>query len=69
MQPLPLVSDTDETEPYRVEAGHGVFQIVDASGKIVLASEDEANAGQYAALLTEAYRRGYKAGYRKGRSF
>ena len=32
---------------------------------MILACGAEANAGQYAALLNQAYRRGYKAGYRK----
>ena len=62
------MADPDETEPYQVETSQGVFQVVDASAEVVLTCEDEANAGQYAALLTQAYRRGYKAGYRKGRS-
>ena len=63
-----MMVDPDETEPFRVEAAESVFQVVDASGGVVLTCADEANAGQYAALLTEAYRMGYKAGYRKGRS-
>ena len=62
------MTDPDENEAYRVEAAHGVFQIVDAAGEVILACGDEANAGQYAALLNQAYRRGYKAGYRKARS-
>lgn len=35
---------------------------------VIVACGHEANASQYAVLLTQAYRRGYKAGYRKGRS-
>ena len=62
------MTDPDENEPYRVEAAQGVFQIVDAAGEVILACGEEANAGQYAALLNQAYRRGYKAGYRKARS-
>jgi len=62
------MANTDETEPYQVEAAKGVFQVVDASGKVVLTCSDEANASQYAALLAQAFRRGYKAGYRSGRS-
>ena len=62
------MTDPDETEPYQVKAEQGVFQVVDASGQVVLTCEGEANAGQYASLLVQAYRRGYKAGYRKGRS-
>jgi hypothetical protein len=62
------MTDPDENEPYRVEAAQGVFQIVDAAGEVILACGEEANAGQYAVLLNQAYRRGYKAGYRKARS-
>jgi hypothetical protein len=60
--------DPDEHEPYRVEIAQGVFKVVDANGEVILASIDQANADQYAALLSEAYRRGYKAGYRKARA-
>jgi hypothetical protein len=63
-----MMADPDETEPYQVKAAQGAFQVVDASGEVVLTCNDEANAGQYAAFLTQAYRRGYKAGYRNGRS-
>ena len=62
------MTDPDETEPYQVKAAQDSFQVVDASGQVVLSTNDEANAGQYAALLIQAYRRGYKAGYRKGRT-
>jgi len=68
MQPVSSMTDPDENEPYRIEIAHDVFQIVDAAGEVILACGDEANAGQYAALLSQAYRRGYKAGYRKARS-
>ena len=62
------MTDPDEDKPYRVEQANGAFQVVDAAGAIVVASDDAANAGQYAALLNQAYLRGYKAGYRKARS-
>ena len=60
--------DPDETEPYRVEPACDGFQVLDAAGKIILACGDEANAGQYAALLSQAYDRGFKAGCRKAKS-
>ena len=62
------MTDPDENEPYRIEPAPGVFQVVDAAGKIILACGDEANAGQYAALLSQAYDRGFKAGCRKAKS-
>jgi hypothetical protein len=61
------MSDPGEPEPYRVQPAHGSFQVVDAAGEVILACSDDANAGQYAALLSQAYRRGYKAGYRTAR--
>jgi hypothetical protein len=62
------MTDPDENEPYRIEPAQGVFQVVDVAGKIILACGDEANASQYAALLCQAYHRGFKAGCRKARS-
>lgn len=61
------MTDPDENDPYRVEATHGILQIVDEAGEVILACGDEANASQYAALLSQAYRRGYKAGYRQAK--
>jgi phosphatidate phosphatase PAH1 len=63
-----MKTDPDENEPFRVQAADGVFRVIDAAGEVVLACGDEANAGQYAALLSQAYRQGYKAGYRNARS-
>ncbi len=60
--------DPDENEPYRVEIAPGSCHVVDAAGAVIVVCGHEANASQYAVLLTQAYRRGYKAGYRKGRS-
>jgi hypothetical protein len=62
------MTDPDDNEPYRVEAADDLFKVVDAAGEVILSCGDEANAGQYAALLNQGYRRGYKAGYRKARS-
>ena len=62
------MNEPEETEPYRVEIAHGGFQVVDAAGETILACGDEANAGQYAALLSQAYHCGFKAGCRKARS-
>lgn len=55
----------DETEsPYRVQATENLFQVVDESGRVALGSGDRANAEQYAAMLNQAFRRGFKAGFR-----
>ncbi len=61
------MSDSNENDQYRVEPAGALFQIVNAAGEVILNCGDAANAGQYAALLSQAYRRGYKAGYRKAR--
>lgn len=63
---IPMI-DPDEKEPYRVEADAGKFNVVDWEGGIVLTCGDERSAAQYAALMNEAYRRGFKAGIRKAR--
>lgn len=50
--------------PYRIQPTESHFQVVDESGRVALSSGDRANAEQYAALLNQAYQRGYKAGFR-----
>ncbi len=52
-----------EDTPYRVDR-HGEAYAVYYAEEMVCVCGDERNAGQYEALLTQAYRRGYKAGYR-----
>jgi hypothetical protein len=68
MQPISSATDPDENEPFRVEVADGEFRVVDLAGQVVLVCGNEANASQYVALLSQAYRRGYKAGYRKARA-
>ena len=59
--------DPDEKEPYRVEPEGEKFIIVDWEDGMILTFRDEPSAGQYAALMNQAYRRGFKAGIRKAR--
>lgn len=56
-----------EAEPYRVNPVAGRFEVQDESGRVIVVCHDESSATDYAVLLTEAYRRGYKAGYRQAR--
>ena len=56
----------DETEPYTVVSEPPQFKVVDWEGAVILVCSDAASAGQYAALLAKAFRRGYKVGRRKG---
>jgi hypothetical protein len=57
--------EPDEPPAFRVEASGDTFRIVNREGKTVLSLATLANAEQYAAMLNEAYGRGYKAGFRK----
>jgi hypothetical protein len=52
---------------YHVNERDGNFEVVSDSGKVVLTCRDEASATNYVILLTEAYQRGYKAGYREAK--
>ena len=60
--------DPEEKEPYRAERVQDGFQIVDPEGKIALVCRDQSNANHYAVLLSQAYRRGYQAGFRTARN-
>lgn len=59
---------SESADPYQVSAREGRFQVVDASGRVVVVCRDQVSAVDYAVLLNEAYRRGYKAGYRQARA-
>lgn len=52
---------------HRVNARDGKFEVLNDSGAVVLVCHDEASATNYAVLLSEAYQRGYKTGYRDGK--
>ena len=60
--------DPEEALPYRVESEGDGYRVVDREGNVVISSGSAANAEHYAALLNQAYRRGYKAGFRDARS-
>jgi hypothetical protein len=53
---------------YHVESREGKFDVRSDSGRVVVTCRDRPNAEEYAALLNEAWKRGYKAGYRAGRT-
>lgn len=61
------MTDPDENLPYRVEPEGDGFEVVDGEGNVTITSTASANADQYAALLNQAYRRGYKAGFRNAK--
>jgi hypothetical protein len=53
--------------PYSTHPREGAFDVLYENDNIVLTCQTQANADEYAALLNEAYRRGFKAGYRHAR--
>ena len=59
--------DPDEQEPYRAEPDGLRFKVVDWEDNIALLCGDKQSAEQYAVLMNQAVRRGYKAGFRKAR--
>lgn len=58
---------TDDQSAYGVCSESGRFKVMDQSGHVVMVCHDEGSATHYAVLLNEAFRRGYKRGYREGR--
>ena len=56
-----------EEQPYGVDQQDGRFRVLDESGRVIMVCGDDSSAIHYAVLLNEAYRRGYKAGYRTGK--
>jgi len=58
----------DESPPYYVGQQDGRGRVLTVGGEVVCVCGDLANAEHYAALLNQAYRRGYKLGYRAGKS-
>ena len=59
--------DPDETVPYTVQPEAKQFAVVDWEGAVVVVCGDAHSAEQYAVLMTKAFRRGYKAGFRTAR--
>jgi len=59
----------EESAPHlhRVNERDGKFEVLNDSGSIVLVCGDKASAINYAVLLSEAFQRGYKAGYHDGK--
>ena len=60
--------DPDEQEPYRAEPDGARFNVMDWEDGTVMLCGDKPSAEQYAVLMNQAFRRGYKAGFRKARS-
>jgi hypothetical protein len=58
----------NETPPYEVACENGICRVVDTAGQVVCVCGDQTNAESYLVLLNQAYKRGYKAGYREAKS-
>jgi hypothetical protein len=61
------MTDPEEIPPYRVAPEGNGFRVLDTNDHVIITCSTAANAEQYAALLNEAYRRGYKAGFRNAK--
>jgi len=53
--------------PYRTRSTEMGFVVEGDESKLVLQCGDQQSAEQYVVLMNQAYRRGYKAGYRSAR--
>jgi hypothetical protein len=60
--------DPDVQPAFRVAPSGERFNVIDWEGKAVVKATTFSNAEQYAVMLSEAYRRGYKAGFRRARA-
>ena len=58
----------DNEQPYRVVFETDEFRVTDRGGRIIMTCKDNRSAEHYAALLTQAFQRGYRTGYRDGKS-
>jgi hypothetical protein len=51
---------------YRAAKTDGGYNVLMPDGRVMLRCSDEASARHYAVMLDEAYKLGYKAGFRDG---
>ena len=58
----------DDEPPYRVVPEADQFQVTDHDDHVIMTCRDNRSAEHYAALLTQAFRRGYRAGYRDSKA-
>ncbi len=58
----------DDARPFSAVQDGGQFKVQDESGRVIVVCGDKGNASNYAVLLNEAHRQGYRAGYRDART-
>lgn len=56
-----------EEKIYRVKAENGSFRVLDEADRVIMVCGDQGSANEYAVVLNNAYRKGFKAGYREGK--
>jgi len=56
-----------EEKIYQVKAENGSFRVLDEADRVIMVCRDEGSANEYAVVLNNAYRKGFKAGYREGK--
>jgi hypothetical protein len=57
----------NEESSYQVEQREDVFKVLSPSGMTIMDCRDRHSAEHYAVLLTEAYRIGFRSGFRAGK--
>lgn len=62
------MAENGGAKPYVAVPCNKRFEVRSASGRTIMVCSDAASAAHYALLLCEAYRSGYKAGLRDGKS-
>ena len=58
----------EEEAVYQVRSVENKYQVIDNNQRIIIECRDEQNARHYAVLLNSAFSKGYKTGYKDGRS-
>ena len=63
-----MSGETDDRDVvYSVRERDGRFEVCAASGRVIMVCHEDRSAAHYVSLLNEAFRAGYKKGYRAGR--
>jgi hypothetical protein len=52
---------------YRTEGEKDRFSVMDDGNRVIVVCRDKGSADQYASVLNEAFKKGFKAGFRKGK--
>lgn len=59
--------DEDSEQPYRVIPSKGRYQVVTSGDRCVMDCGDDASAQQYALMLNQAFKAGYRQAKKDGR--